>query len=30
LITANSFGEDPQEIPYTEFGGGDYVESSEK
>jgi hypothetical protein len=30
LITANSFGEDPQEISYTEFGGGDYVESSEK
>jgi hypothetical protein len=30
LITADSSGEDLQEIPYTEFGGDDCVEWSEK
>jgi hypothetical protein len=30
LITADSSGEDPQEIPCTEFSDDDYVESSEK
>lgn len=30
MITADSSGEDPKEIPCTEFGGNDYVESSEK